>query len=128
LEIHPSFLGNELQEELLKANQNQLHLETGVQCLNEKVQQAIGRRAKKEDVLSGIKFLSSIKLFETHTDLIFGLPEQTFEMVLEDVSELLQIGIAEIQLEVLKVLPGTPLVDDLDLYCIKSSIGVPYEV
>lgn len=128
LEFHPSFLGDELKEELQKANLNQLHLETGIQSLDENVQTAIGRKANKEAVLSGIKFLTSLKEFETHTDLIFGLPNQSFDSVLADVATLLTIQVAEIQLEVLKVLPGTPLVEELDLYGIKHSQSVPYEV
>ena len=128
LEFHPSFLDDELKEELKKANLNQLHLETGIQSLDANVQNAIGRKANKEAVLAGIKFLTSLKQFETHTDLIFGLPNQTFDSVLEDVATLLDIGVAEIQLEVLKVLPGTPLVKELDIYGIKHSPYAPYEV
>ena len=128
LEFHPSFLGDELKEELKKANLNQLHLETGIQSLDANVQNAIGRKANKEAVLAGIKFLTSLKQFETHTDLIFGLPNQTFDSVLEDVATLLDIGVAEIQLEVLKVLPGTPLVKELEIYGIKHSPSAPYEV
>ena len=109
LEIHPQFLTGELRRELSAALPGQLHIEAGIQTLNESVQCAIGRRCRTEDALSGLRFLCSSAVFETHADLLAGLPEQTLDMLYEDVSGLMAVGPAEIQLEVLKVLPGTPL-------------------
>ncbi len=109
LEIHPQFLNAELREELRAALPGQLHIEAGIQCLAENVQNAIGRRSRPGDALDGLRFLCSCPNFETHADLLAGLPEQSPEQLFLDVSSLMEAGAAEIQLEVLKVLPGTPL-------------------
>lgn len=109
LEVHPQFLNDELRRELSAALPGQLHIEAGIQTLNESVQRAVGRCSRTEDALSGLRFLCSSPAFETHADLLAGLPEQTLDMLYEDVSGLMAAGPAEIQLEVLKVLPGTPL-------------------
>ena len=109
LEIHPQFLNAGLRKELEAALPGQLHIEAGIQCLAGSVQNAIGRRSRPEDALDGLRFLCSCPNFETHADLLAGLPEQSPDHLFHDVSCLMEAGTAEIQLEVLKVLPGTPL-------------------
>ena len=126
LEIHPQFLNDELKNELLIAPN--LHVEAGVQSLSAEVQRAIGRNSKKSETLEGLKFLASCSNFETHADLICGLPEQNLESVLEDVLELLRCGVDEIQLETLKILNGTALAKDAADIGLVYSPTVPYDV
>lgn len=128
LEIHPQFLNEELRQELAAANPGQLHIEAGIQTLNENVQNAIGRRCRTADALSGLRFLCGNPNFETHADLLAGLPGQTLGSLMEDVAQLMEIGPAEIQLEVLKVLPGTPLRACSDESGLVFSPETPYDV
>ncbi len=110
LELHPQFLNGEVRAELKKANPGQLHIEAGVQSLTPAVQRMIGRNSNTAGTLEGVNFLTSCTpLFETHADLLSGLPGQTFSDLLDDTDTLIRTAPAEIQLEVLKVLPGTPL-------------------
>ncbi len=110
LELHPQFLNGEVRAELRNANPGQLHIEAGIQSLTPAVQRMIGRNSNTEAALDGLNFLASCApLFETHADLLSGLPGQTFEDLLNDTDTLIRTAPAEIQLEVLKVLPGTPL-------------------
>ena len=109
LEIHPQFLNDELKKELNSANPGQLHLEVGIQTLDENVQQLIGRKSPPEKALEGLSFLVGNDRFETHADLLAGLPGQTLGALFRDIDTLLAVSPAEIQLEVLKILPGTPL-------------------
>ena len=126
LEIHPQFLNDEIKKEL--QNAPNLHIEAGIQSLDENVQRAIGRNSRKKEVVSGIKFLASCRNFETHVDLICGLPEQTLESVLNDVVELIKLKVDEIQLETLKILHGTPLEKETAAYGISYSPLPPYDV
>ena len=126
LEIHPQFLDDEMKSELEIAPH--LHIEAGIQSFDENVQRAIGRNSRKEEVVSGIKFLASCRNFETHVDLICGLPEQTLESVLNDAAELIRLKVDEIQLETLKILHGTPLEKESAEHGIIYSPMPPYDV
>ena len=128
LELHPQFLDDELKSELQKALPGQLHIEAGIQCLNSNVQQLIGRNSNTALVLSGLDFLTRQTAFDTHADLLSGLPGQHFTDILSDTAQLMELEIAEIQLEVLKVLPGTPLREIAAEHGICYSPSAPYDV
>lgn len=126
LEIHPHFLNDELKNELRIAPS--LHIEAGVQSFDENVQKAIGRNCSVQSAIQGIKFLASCSNFETHVDLICGLPKQTMTSVLNDAALLINLQVDEIQLETLKVLHGTPLREEADRTGIIYSSQIPYDV
>ena len=128
LELHPQFLGDELRSELLQALPGQLHIEAGIQCLDPQVQQAMGRRSDAAKALDGLQFLCRSQAFETHADLLAGLPAQHWSDVLNDTERLMEVKTAEIQLEVLKSLPGTPLRKIAADYGIKYAPQTPYDV
>lgn len=128
LEIHPQYLCDALRQEFEQARPGQLHLEAGIQSLSDEVLRAIGRSGSAELTLQGLLFLCSCKAFETHADLLAGLPEQTYPSLLEDVQTLINSGPAEIQLEILKVLPGTPLRKQAVALDIQFNPNPPYEV
>lgn len=126
LEIHPQFIDDELKKELISAPN--LHIETGIQSFDEKVQHAIGRNCKKNDAVNGLKFLASCPNFETHADLICGLPQQNLNTIINDIIELIKCGTDEIQLETLKILHGTPLQREADETGLIYSPVPPYDV
>ena len=128
LEIHPQFLSDELKWELQHALPGQLHLEVGIQSLDDEVQKAIGRACPSQDALSGLQFLCSCPAFAVHADLLAGLPRQTSASLWQDVRQLIATGPDEIQLEVLKILPGTPLRSQAARQGIRYSPSLPYEV
>ncbi len=109
LEINPAKLTPELLERLRQAPNGQLHIEIGVQTLNSQVLKRIKRPATVQATLKGLKELLAIERFELHADLIAGLPEQSIGDIITDVEQLMAIGPQEIQLENLKLLPGTTL-------------------
>ena len=128
LELHPQFLDDELKQELEKALPGQLHIEAGIQCLDQRVQDLSGRRSNVTAALEGLAFLCRCTAFETHADLLAGLPGQTWEHILNDTASLMKIRTAEIQLEVLKILWGTPLCDIAPGYGVKYNPAAPYDV
>ena len=129
LEIHPQYLNTELRGELQLARQGQLHIEAGIQSLKPEVLQAIGRNGSAEQALDGLRFLCSCHpAFDTHADLLAGLPKQNYQDLLADLNCLIAIGPAEIQLEILKVLPGTPLQNRTASLEILFNPNPPYEV
>ena len=128
LELHPQLLDEPLKEELRKALPGQLHIEAGVQCLDNEIQRLVGRNSETSAVLEGIKFLTSVSAFETHVDLLAGLPGQRLSHIFADAACLITLNAAEIQLEVLKVLPGTPLREIVSRHGICHAPAAPYDV
>lgn len=128
LEIHPALLTEELKQELTALPKGLLHLEAGIQSLREPVLQTSRRQGKLSDALDGLRFLCSLSNMETHADLIAGLPLYRYQEIVEDVRTLAAYGAGEIQLESLKVLPGTEMRRRADELGIRYSPLPPYEV
>ena len=128
LEIHPALLSEELKEELKLLPQGLLHLEAGIQSLREPVLEQSRRMGKLSDALAGLKFLCSLPNMETHADLIAGLPLYHLNEIFEDVYTLARYNAGEIQLESLKLLPGTEMRRRAEELGIRYSPFPPYEV
>lgn len=128
LEMHPALLTEELKEELQQLPEGLLHLEAGIQSLREPVLQKSRRIGKLDDALNGLKFLCALPNMETHADLIAGLPLYRLSEIFEDVRTLAGYNAGEIQLESLKLLPGTEMRRRAGELGIRYSPFPPYEV
>ena len=128
LEIHPALLSDELKAELQKLPEGLLHLEAGIQSLREPVLEKSRRLGKLNDALDGLKFLCSLDNMETHADLIAGLPLYKLDEIFEDIRTLAEYQAGEIQLESLKLLPGTKMRRRSEELGIRYSPLPPYEV
>ena len=128
LEIHPALLDDELKSLLSDMPPGLLHLEAGIQSLHEDVLRACGRRGGLEASLDGLRYLCSLANMETHADLIAGLPLYQLEEIFEDARTLAGYGAGEIQLESLKLLPGTEMRRRAAELGIRFSPLPPYEV
>ena len=128
LEIHPALLSEELKEELSLLTKGLLHLEAGIQSLREPVLEKSRRMGKLSDALDGLRFLCALPNMETHADLIAGLPLYHLHEIFEDVRTLAGYAAGEIQLESLKLLPGTEMRRRAEELGIKYSPLPPYEV
>ena len=128
LEIHPALLSEELKEELSLLPKGLLHLEAGIQSLREPVLEKSRRMGKLSDALDGLRFLCALPNMEPHADLIAGLPLYHLHEIFEDVRTLAGYAAGEIQLESLKLLPGTEMRRRAEELGIKYSPLPPYEV
>lgn len=128
LEIHPALLTAELKEELVKLPEGLLHLEAGIQSLREPVLEKSRRKGKLADALEGLRFLCALPNMETHADLIAGLPLYRLSEIFEDIRTLAAYKAGEIQLESLKLLPGTEMRRRAEELGIQYSPFPPYEV
>ncbi len=109
LEIHPGRLTPEVLTQLAEAPKGSLHLEAGIQSFDPLVLKNIRRPASTERTEKGLKALLELDNLEIHADLIAGLPGQTLQSLVNDINKMLDLAPDEIQLENLKILPGTEL-------------------
>lgn len=128
LEIHPALLPDEIRELIKELPEGLLHLEAGIQSLKEEVLNACHRLGDLNATLDGLRYLSSLPNIVVHADLIAGLPLYTLSQMREDVRTLVSFGTKEIQLELLKLLPGTLMRQKASELGIVFSPDVPYEV
>lgn len=128
LEIHPALLSDELKQELARLPKGLLHLEAGIQSLKEAVLEKSRRIGRLADALNGLKYLCSLNNTVTHADLIAGLPLYHLPEIFDDVHTLAEYGAGEIQLESLKLLPGTEMRRRAEELGIRYSPLPPYEV
>lgn len=128
LEVHPSLLDFRLREILEELPCGMLHIEAGVQSFEERVLKSCNRFGSSKDTAEGVRFLTSLHKYEIHCDLIAGLPHYTYREILNDTMALIELYPQEIQLEVLKLLPGTDLTKNASEFNIKYSPSTPYEV
>lgn len=128
LEIHPALLSEELKQELASMPKGLLHLEAGIQSLHEEVLTVSRRAGKLSDALEGLRYLCSLDNMETHADLIAGLPLYHLSQIFDDVRTLAEYRAGEIQLESLKLLPGTEMRRRAKELGICYSPLPPYEV
>ena len=128
LEIHPALLSDELKLALQQLPKGLLHLEAGIRSLREPVLEKCRRMGKLSDALKGLQFLCSLNNMETHADLIAGLPLYRLNEIFEDILTLAEYRAGEIQLESLKLLPGTEMRRKAEELGIRYSPLPPYEV
>ena len=147
LEVHPALLfpvaekGEEsaaenikesavgkLRKALAQVPEGLLHIEAGIQTLQQDVLDNCARKGSCAQAVKGLQFLIGCGKFEVHADLIAGLPEYSYPALVADTMEMMRIAPAEIQLESLKLLPGTHFRINANSLGIKFSPAPPYEV
>jgi radical SAM superfamily enzyme YgiQ (UPF0313 family) len=128
LEIEPARFNQELADEFAKAGSGRFHLEAGIQSLNPEVCATIERGATVNRTLAGLKRLCHLQDIEVHVDLIAGLPGSKLSDMVADLEAVMLFRPAEIQLERLKLLPGTPLAGDPAHWGLISNPAPPYQV
>ena len=114
LEINPAILSDNLVEVIKNFPVGMLHIEVGIQTLDKNVSSEVRRYGVVERTLNGLKILCSLTNIEIHADLIAGLPDQTIESVFQDTRIIIEIMPSELQLEILKILNGTPISEQVD--------------
>jgi len=106
-----------------------LHLEVGVQTLNPSVAAAIGRSADTAQTLGNVRRLTRDTGAVVHADLIFGLPGEDETSFAHGFDTLITAADPpEVQVNLLKGLPGTRLSRDASALGLAFNPEPPYEV
>ena len=135
-EMVPSVFPAELREALARFPPGTLRLEIGIQTLNEETAARIGRHSNPEKELEALRFLREKTNAIIHADLIAGLPGEDlasfgsgFDRLWDAVFDDRRIvNPSEIQLGILKLLPGAPISRHNEVYNMRYNPLPPYEV
>lgn len=108
-EVVPDHLPDRLKAMIALFPAGVLQFEVGIQSFNPMVQQRISRRQDNAKTEANVHWLVTQSHAHLHTDLIFGLPGESWQSFGEGFDRLWALRPHEIQLGVLKRLRGTPL-------------------
>jgi radical SAM superfamily enzyme YgiQ (UPF0313 family) len=130
-EMVPSLFPDELRDALSRFPPETLRLEIGIQTLNGEVATRINRRQAEKE-LEALRFLRENTNAIIHADLIAGLPGEDIDSFGRGFDRLWSVlrgkSRAEIQLGILKLLPGAPISRHNDEFCMRYNSAPPYEV
>lgn len=129
LEMVPTRLGDAFRQRLLAFPPGVLHLEVGVQTLHPAVARRVGRAGDPETAMETIGFLMTEARATVHVDLIFGLPGEDEASFASGFDRLVRAwDPPELQANLLKRLPGTPLATDPSFAGLVFNPSPPYEL
>jgi hypothetical protein len=127
-EMVPARFPPELRQILTRFPPGSLRLELGIQTLNPKTAALIRRPSDPEKELEALGFLRRETNAIVHADLIAGLPGEDMSSFAAGFDRLWAVRPAEIQLGILKRLPGTPIDHHTGPYGMVYNPKPPYEV
>lgn len=127
-EIAADILRDELIKILNKAPKGLFQVEVGLQSFNGITLEAVMRRTDVEKVCENVKRIAVCGNIHTHIDLIAGLPFEDYECFRNGFNRAFGVGADMLQLGFLKLLHGSKLRDDSDLYDYTYSELPPYEI
>ncbi len=132
LRLHFEFTPDALDEEwrchLKGFEPGMLHIEMGVQTWNKAVAACIHRPLKPDAVEKSLRFMIDQAKADVHADLIAGLPGESLDSFKAGFDRLVALGPSEIQIGILKRLPGTAIGKHDEAYAVKWSPVPPYEI
>ena len=127
-EMLPDRFPTELREALAAFPPRSLQLEIGLQSFNPAVLETIRRPQNLDRAADNLRFLREQTHAFLHTDLIAGLPGETPESFAAGFDRLFALGPHEIQLGILKKLPGAPIARHDGAFAMRYDPAPPYEV
>ncbi|NOQ76452.1 MAG: DUF4080 domain-containing protein [Methylococcaceae bacterium] len=127
-EVVPDNLPEKLKDVLQHFPANSLQFEIGVQTFDADIQALISRKQNNEKTKANIVWLRENTGAHLHTDLIFGLPSDSFENFGHSFDQLIALNPHEIQMGILKRLRGAPLNRHDENYQLKYNPEAPYNI
>lgn len=127
-EVTAHLMGEELLEELQSSRPGLFQLEIGVQSTNPFTLAAINRKDNFEKLSRNVRTVQAGKNIHQHLDLIAGLPMENMGSFRKSFHDVYALFPDMLQLGFLKVLPGTPIREQLKQHEYEFRSYPPYEV
>lgn len=127
-EMAPDRFTNEMFDFLSTLESGKFQFEIGIQSTNPKTLQEIRRKVDCVKMRETIKRLAELGTIHLHVDLILGLPFETKESFGQSFRAVFELGAHYIQMGLLKILPDTPVSQQVSDFGYKYSSEPPYAV
>lgn len=111
-----------------KAPKNLFRFEIGIQSTHKETNLLVDRIQNTEKLFQIITLIESEKIIDLHLDLIAGLPKEDLNRFKQTFDEVYNLGSKELQLGFLKMLRGTKLRYQAELYGYSYHKNAPYEI
>ncbi|RTZ64069.1 MAG: B12-binding domain-containing radical SAM protein [Aquificaceae bacterium] len=127
-EVIPDNLPDKLKQVLVRFPPESLQFEIGVQTFDSEIQNLISRRQDNDKTCENLRWLRENTGAHLHTDLIFGLPQDTLDNFAKSFDLLVSLKPQEIQMGILKRLRGAPINRHTDEYQLRYNPLPPYNI
>ena len=127
-EISADLLREEEMELMSQMRPGLIQLEIGVQSTNPETIRAIHRHMDLKKLEHCVNRVHSFRNIHQHLDLIAGLPYEDYDTFHQSFNDVYQMKPDQLQLEFLKVLKGSLMQKEADVYGIVYKEKEPYEV
>lgn len=127
-EIAGELLSDKEIEYLKTVPKGKFQFEIGIQSTNLKTLDAVNRKSDLNDLFGKIKKLLEAGNIHIHTDLIAGLPFETYEIFKKSFNEVYSLYSDCLQLGFLKLLKGSKIRNEAKKFSYRYSTSSPYEI
>ena len=127
-EIGADLLKDEHIELLKTAPSGKIQLEIGIQSTNKESLEESCRYAPNDKIFNTVKALREKGNINLHTDLIAGLPYESYERFKESFNDVYSLKAHQLQLGFLKLLSGAPLNNQIKKHGYSFTSYSPYEI
>lgn len=127
-EIAADLLDETLFDIISRLPVGSVQFEVGIQSFNETTLQKINRKTDLRKVEENVRRLLSFGNCHIHTDLIAGLPEEDFDSFVDGFNRAYAMQPHMLQLGFLKILHGSDMAINKELYPCNHCSTPPYEV
>lgn len=127
-EIGADLLDDELLDLLERVPPEMFQFEIGVQTVNKATLKLIERKSVLERLEANVCRLRDAGNIHLHLDLIGGLPGETLADFLASLRRVLALGAEHLQVELVKLLPGSPLREQAQELGVCFDPAPPYTV
>lgn len=112
----------------VNARKGLFRFEIGIQSTNDLTNKLVDRIQDKNKLFSNIQLIEEGGVIACHLDLIAGLPKENKESFKNTFNEVFKLGSKELQLGFLKMLRGTKIRNEDQLYGYTYKQNAPYEI
>lgn len=127
-EMVPDRLPESVQALLAWFPKDSVQLEIGIQSFTPVVGELISRRMDTAKTETNLRWLREHTGIHVHADLIVGLPGETPASFRTSFDALWRMQPGEIQIGILKLLPGTPLIRHVVPFAMQFNRETPYDL
>lgn len=127
-ELAGELLGEEELAYLASVPKGKFQFEIGIQSTNPKTLDAVDRRGSLPVLFDRIARLIQCGTVPVHTDLIVGMPYESYERFQQSFNEAYRLGSDCLQVGFLKLLKGSKIRNEAERFGYRYSRSAPYEI